>query len=464
MDKMVVKKGKIFQAGNYPDKSFKVDPSELGEIVKRFTAPVPLDLNHHSSGLKRLDSKLGRLTSVWHDDKGALFGSVEIPEWLDNTVCKDDDGSQLPLPVSCAFLTPEGGKPFISKLALTDTPRVSDAAIFAAFSAAHPEEAKDEMVSSGVEVIGGSKSFSSELIKELVEFAKKNEKTNEGQSVIQQVHDTLARSGAVCYETKLHSATELSAIQKAHDEMMEAGAKCRILKEGEEPLMWFSSEMSEQPADGKIKERKMNSDRLSVINNLLRVIGQDGSDEETASKELEPKVFAKGGAILESAKIEAKVEEPKKEEQTTELSSELEELKKAFAAEQEKTKRLIADGIAAQSKILANEVINGKHAQEKDRGLLEAAFSQALTDEQSNPVEVQFSADKKGSRVDVLKALFSSKTIVALTEETVDENEVETLLIEEQPKGDKDETKARLDAVRERALKIAEKRNQKLRK
>lgn len=449
MDKFVVKTGKIFQAGDYPDKKLNVDLSKLKKIAARFTGPVPLDLNHKSSGLKRLDSKLGNLNKVWYDDKGQLFGSVEIPTWLNEAVCKDDDGNDLPLPVSCALGKDEEGF-LITKLALTDTPRVSDAAVFAAFSKAHPEEVS-ELADSKPEIIGDEPKFSSELIKELIEFAKKSEKTSEGQSVIQSVHDTLARAGAICYETAdFHSKAELSSIQKAHDEMMAAGATCRLLKEGEKPLMWFSSEMSEQPTDDKSKGDTMDSEKLSLVQNILKFIGSDGSAAAPATEETSKKTEFIAGKVVKAEDVKA---------ETKEFSSaEVEALRRELDDEKKRVAKLINDGIAAQSKILANEVINGKHAQENERAGLELAFSLALTDDQNNPVEVQFSADSKGGRVDALKALYATKTIVPLTEELVDEKKTETLLSDDKA-GQEDATKKRLDAVRERAMRLAEKQN-----
>lgn len=450
MDKIVVKTGEIFTAGDYKDKKFKLTADELPLVVQQFKSPVSLDLDHKTT-IQRLDSKLGKLTSIWHkDDK--IFGRVEIPEWLNNVACKDEEGNDLPLQVSCAF----GPDKAIKKLALTDNPRVPTAAVFAAFSAAHPDEAeevKEELVSVGAGELGNEKQFSSDLVKELIAFAKKDTQTWEGQSVIQQVHDTLARSGAVCNPTtELHSATELKAIQAAHDELVAAGAICKAL--GDRPT-WFSSELSEL-ADVKTEGDNMEANRVSLVHDILKFI----NGEKTAAPvtEVEPeKAFAAG--TLGTAVALA----PEKSEESTELSSKVDELTRALADEQEKTKKLIADGIAAQSRILANEIIAGKHAQEKDRATLETAFSQALTDDQANPTEITFSADKKGNRVDALKAVFSSRTIVPLTEETVNEEETETLLSTEGQVKD-DEKKKRLEAVAERARKLAERKNKMIRR
>jgi len=454
MDKVIVKTGEIFTAGNYPDKKFKLTADELPLVVQQFKAPVSLDLDHKTT-IQRLDSKLGKLTSIWHkDDK--IFGRVEIPEWLNNVACKDEEGNDLPLQVSCAF----GPDKAIKKLALTDNPRVPTAAVFAAFSAAHPDEAKEvkeELVSVGAGELANESQFSSELIKELVEFAKKNTQTHEGQSVLQQVHDILARAGAICNpDTELHSADELNAIQAAHDEMVAAGAICRALKEGERPCTWFNSELSE-PADVKTRGDNMEANRVSLVHDILKFINGEKAAPVT-EVEPEKKVFSAG--TLGTA-VALAPEKPEKPEDNTELSSKVDELTRALADEQEKTKKLIADGIAAQSRILANEIIAGKHAQEKDRASLETAFSQALTDDQANPTEITFSGDKKGNRVDALKALFSARTIIPLTEETVNEEETETLLSNE-GQGQDDEKKRKLEAVAERARKLAERKNQRL--
>jgi hypothetical protein len=447
MDKVIVKTGEIFTAGSYPDKKFKLTADELPLVVQQFKAPVSLDLDHKTT-IQRLDSKLGKLTSIWHkDDK--IFGRVEIPEWLNNVACKDEEGNDLPLQVSCAF----GPDKAIKKLALTDNPRVPTAAVFAAFSAVHPteaEEVKEELISVGAGELANEGQFSSELVKELVEFAKKNVKTHEGQSVLQQVHDILARSGAICNpDTELHSASELSAIQAAHDEIVSSGAVCRALKEGERPI-WFSAELSGQTADDKTKGENMDSDRLSFVQEILKFINKDG----TAAP-------AQEATTLSTGAVAGMLVEPKEE---VELASpEVAALRAELEAEKKKTERLIADGIAAQSKMLANEIIVGKHAQEKDRALLERNFAQALQDDQSNPVEIQFSDNSKGGRVDMLKATYLSREIVPLTEETVKEEELETLLSAES-RDNKDESAKRLEAVKERAIKLAERKNARLRK
>ncbi len=457
MDKMVVKKGKIFQIGDYPDKNLKMDLTGLKKMVGRFSQPVPLDLNHHTT-LKRLDSKLGRLTKVWHDDAGAAFGEVEIPEWLNNLVCKDDKGNDLELPVSCALGKDDEGL-LITKLALTDTPRVSDAAVFAAFSAAHPDEAQetvDELVA-----IGAKNPELVDFAKELAQFAASS-RTNEGQSVLQQVHDTLARAGAVCStDANFHLADELSAIQKAHDEVKASGASCTFLKDGEKPLTWFSTELSEQPADVKPKGDNMDSEKLSLVQRMLKLIEGDSAApvvEETKEEVVEVKGKAKAAKAGNFGYIAGEAAD------LTEFASpEVKALREQLAEQQKLTDKLIKDGIASQAKIIANELIAGKHAEEKQRVGLEATFSMLLADDQNNPTEIQFSADSKGSRVDALKALYEAKTIVPLTEETVNEKETEVLLSDDKS-ADQDATKKRLEAVRERALKLADKENKRLRK
>jgi hypothetical protein len=186
---LVVRRGKVFEAGDYPDKSFSLTSEELRAAVAAFE-PVPIDLEHMSTPL---DGKLGTLTSVEMGDDGfSLFGTVALPAWLDALL--EGTGRKVSATWDRTTKTLLG-------LALVNTPRITDAALMAAFAAAVPH------------------------------------KTNEGVHVIQAVHDMTAKSGAVCtpsnpngtqaYSTSyFHSAAEAKNIQALHDASTAAGAKC----------------------------------------------------------------------------------------------------------------------------------------------------------------------------------------------------------------------------------------------
>lgn len=119
-DGSVVRTGKLFEAGDYPDKAVQFDENDLDLAVKTFS-PVDNDLEHAST---ILDGHLGKLQKVWK--KGAeLFGEVEVPAWLDKAIGDE------PIRVSLAF---DRNKRIVGN-ALVLRPRIADAAIMSAFSA-----------------------------------------------------------------------------------------------------------------------------------------------------------------------------------------------------------------------------------------------------------------------------------------------------------------------------------------
>lgn len=118
----VTRRGKIFEAGDYPDKTFDISAEELQAAVDAFE-PVDLDIEHMPTVL---DGKLGQLKSVAVADDGmSLLGEVELPEWLHELI------GNVALRVSTTWDRME--KRLIG-LALVLNPRVSDAAVFSAFA------------------------------------------------------------------------------------------------------------------------------------------------------------------------------------------------------------------------------------------------------------------------------------------------------------------------------------------
>lgn len=122
---VVRRSGKIFEAGSYPSEHGQFVITEQDLIAARDSfAPVPVDLDHKNTVL---DGKLGTLESVDVSEDGRiLFGTIALPEWLNNVL---GDGIQK---VSCTwdFVTKK-----LAGIALTKTPRITDAAIFSAYAA-----------------------------------------------------------------------------------------------------------------------------------------------------------------------------------------------------------------------------------------------------------------------------------------------------------------------------------------
>lgn len=122
-DGSVVRRGKIFEVGDFPDKNVAFDDGDLDHAVNTFQ-PVENDLEHAST---ILDGKLGRLSRVWKRGQ-ELFGEVELPAWLDKAI-----GDEA-IKVSLAF---DRAKRIVGN-ALVLRPRIADAAIMSAFSSSHP--------------------------------------------------------------------------------------------------------------------------------------------------------------------------------------------------------------------------------------------------------------------------------------------------------------------------------------
>jgi len=120
----VVRRGKIFEAGDYPDKQFACSVEDLFIAASNFS-PVDNDLEHMPT---ILSGKLGRLTSVSvSEDGGSLMGEVELPRWLHEAI------GDAPIKTSLSWDKETMG---IVGNALVIEPRVPDAALLSAFSAA----------------------------------------------------------------------------------------------------------------------------------------------------------------------------------------------------------------------------------------------------------------------------------------------------------------------------------------
>ena len=128
----VFRTGPIFKAGDYPDKGFTATEEDLEYMATTFTQPIPLDLEHietvlthEADGVERDSNPLGELVKVWKDGP-VLFGTVKIARWLDELFGKN--------PIACS-VTIGRVTHALEALALTNTPRVEDAQLAAAFTA-----------------------------------------------------------------------------------------------------------------------------------------------------------------------------------------------------------------------------------------------------------------------------------------------------------------------------------------
>lgn len=166
----VIKSGKIFQCGDYPDKNFSLTEEELKTAVSKFK-PVALDIEHYPS---LFDGKLGYLggVSIGRDGK-TLLGRVMLTKPAAELL-KD-----VQIKVSTTW---DAAKKTIEKLALVLDPRVSDAV-----------------------VMGRAATFSQDAVtadfEHLTEFV--GARHNAGDLAnLQTIHDTVTGMGAVCNTDK----------------------------------------------------------------------------------------------------------------------------------------------------------------------------------------------------------------------------------------------------------------------
>lgn len=122
---IVRRRGVIFRAGSYPEKSFAMTAAELRQLAETFT-PVPVDLGHPSSS-SPLDGTMGDLEAVeLSDDGSTLYGRVAFPRWLEDRL---GDAKRL---VSATF---DRATKRLRSLSLVTRPQIEDAELLAAFCA-----------------------------------------------------------------------------------------------------------------------------------------------------------------------------------------------------------------------------------------------------------------------------------------------------------------------------------------
>lgn len=341
-DGYVLRRGKLFEAGEYPDKGYSMTPAEIINAVERFTS-CPLDLEHVPTVL---DGQLGEVYSIETDDDGrTLFGTVAVPTWLDTVL-----GGAVK--VSCTW---DRDSKELARLALVKAPRVADAAIMAAFSAAQEDAG----------------------------FAAPRQDTYHGQDALQGVHDMAARSGAVCspdnasaggYPT-FAAAHEVKAMQMIHDHAVSHGAKCLVIPPRK-------AAMAAQEAPVQDEKRFMDHMRAFF-----------GITEEVAPKPTTPPPTV----VTPLPKIEDSAE---------------------FKAAQAEIATLREERITSQAAAFADGEIAASRALPAERAALLASFAQAAKDDAAIGGVVTFAAGaetKEGTRVDALIAFCAARPAHTLT-------------------------------------------------
>lgn len=259
----VVRRGKISEAGSYPDKGIELTPEDFALAAEQF-APVPIEVEHMPSVF---DGKLGQLRRVWLADDGwSLEGEVEIPTWLDRILAAGERK------VSAVWNRDEKQ---IAGLGLVRDPRIPDAVFEAAFSA----------------------------------FAKRHD-THAGQAALQDLHNLASRYGATCRQGNvgMASAHENNAIQQIHDLATEHGAVCdqiKTIQGANSPALAFSADA---PATREVKRMSARGFFAGLLGGArdAGVIGEADSAFDAAVPDVRAPVAAMSASVdaAQSAEIE----------------------------------------------------------------------------------------------------------------------------------------------------------------
>lgn len=443
-DKYVMRTGRIFRAGSYPDKKFEMTPEELIAAEAAFS-PVILDVEHHDN-LGILNGKLGSLEAVYSSEDGEeLFGTVKMPKWL-HDLNVDEDGNPVPISVSCTWGRDDKK---LKKLALVTNPRVSDASIFAAFAENEiKENPKDTEVAnkllSGFFSLVSTKDFSATWV---------------GKDLMQWVHDKTASAGAICTEmedddksemssgkkkVKFVSKEESATIQELHDMSVKSGAKCTFVEDNAMGRPWAMYSKDDKPSSTKTGRNKNMFKEMAKWfkdqpDEVLEKMEEQFSDDSDEVKELKAKLAEANKAL--AAKETPKVEEPTKlsaekvEKEVETPNPEVAELKAKLDAAEAELKASKEKAAFSDAQSIAEDYIKENKITPATKEAVTALFHQAVKDDAATSIDVTFSDDSKAvSRVEVLKAFFSKLEGHNLTTEELTSKKANVLNFKE---GDK---------------------------
>ena len=397
----------LFTAGIYADKGLTMSEGDIAAAAAGFL-PVDFNVEHSKHGAHQaLAGAFGGILKAWPDpdDPKNLRGEVAIPLWLDERLEKKSPSLEF---------TRDDKR--IVGAALTYTPRVSEAALMSAVAEFAQTEA--------------------------AEFGMPRHNTPEGQTTIQQIHDTAARSGAVCdrKNIEMSSAHEATAIQKIHDVAASHGATC---SKGELPV-WAKSMFSAihpvlessqvplttQPNPASKKSAKGEKTMLETIKALFTKAGVPAGDLESLTEADfnvgAPAITPIVAPVSFSDSPEAKA-----------MLAEIETLKAGRQAD-------FAASVAKDAQAFADSMVADSRAYPAEKPALVAAFAQAAKDDAASPAEVHFTSGTDTltvSRVDALKALYAARPAHGLTLEQLTTSPVGAQVLAAFSGGKKDDGK-----------------------
>lgn len=192
-DGFLLKPGKLFEAGEYPDKNFSLTEEEMDAAVAAYSGGAQMNIEHRKS---ILDGQLGDIRRVWRKGK-ELYAEFAVPKWLDAAA----KAQGAALKVSAEF---DRATKQLTGAAWTINPRVTDAALMAAFSNANTPS-RGTATLRVADVTADALSASDPAAPASSSAAKEN-------SPLKTLKDIL--SGAAAYFTK--AAEEIEAPEQQH--------------------------------------------------------------------------------------------------------------------------------------------------------------------------------------------------------------------------------------------------------
>lgn len=362
----------LFRAGDYSDKSYAMTTAELAEAAEDFQA-VPNVVDHVAArfGIPTIfDGKLGHVESVRLSGDGTeLRGTVAIPKWLDTT------WTGGPKQVSCEW---DRKTKRLRALGLVVKGRVPDAALMAAFSAAHLDTAPALFSAA--------------------------HRTPQGSMALQELHDHAARHGAVCdpdNSAAFASSRERSGIQKVHDLTTEHGAKCSVMS-GAKPAMYGANPSSK----GKIMSMK---EKFLALFSGRAEQPPDAAVEAFLSELTASKVTETETPPVVKTVVATFADSP----EARAMQKQIDDLKAANRLKD----------ITSDAATFADAEITAARALPSERADLIAVFTQAALDDHDHTTVVTFSDNSgkptTGNRVAALKALHGRRPSHGLLKEYI---------------------------------------------
>ena len=351
----VTRTGLLFRAGEYEDKNFSLTEDELAEAVADFS-PVDLDLEHVPTVL---DGRLGTADAVWA--RGSeLFGSVTLPRWLDALL---EDGERK---VSCSW---DRATKRIAGLSLVRAPRITDAALYSAFSA-DPAAAQ---------FIGRRHSASD-------------------SSAIQQIHDLAYDQGAACKTVKSEMAAYSDGDRSGNGGGSDPGSHAQVHRD------------THQKADPPPRRTRMSlRERLNAF--------FDKEEAEAGSSPPEPASSPPASAAAASPPPHA----PSAGDAAAQFAATAKEQSDARVEALEKQiQKINAENRVKDAANFARQMIEqDKRAYPAEGEILAALYCQLMADDQNDNAQVTFSADgtKTGTRAEAFRALLMARPKHGLTED-----------------------------------------------